>query len=916
MRRACAELRFAIANNELLPLVRTLNPSFQMKDAELTQLRDRALLAVPGTRHADFELDLRRSQTRELLMLRELFCGVHENHIVPVGETRIVALLRDQIRSLSVYNADLESRMTKFTVALTLRIDRRSVRVAKPLAYCPLDMLLRHAAADGWVMGMCVGDKPKVIQSAMKLGIDMLALDPDSPASVPDCSESRLEPASYDEVEDEIRHGMHFRVARWRVYRQYVVHREFKLTKLLSCGLQEGDWGVKRVHDEIEEGQLRCQRCEDKVNQMRAIIVSGDINEDADHQSEVEILRDDDNGTPSIAEEDTVIDYDVSDIEKEEDFDHKPSTTGGYQHFSSLGSHRSWDPFSICDNVEHNEKVYREYVVDRESKLAKLLSLGFQKGDRGVQRVHVEIEEGQLTRQRREEKVNQMRAIIACGDIDEDAGCQSEEEIPRDDNNDTPSIAKEDIVIDYDVSDIEKEEDFDHKPFTVYRQYVVDRESKLAKLLSRGFKEGDRGVKRVHDQIEEGQLKRQRCEDKVNQMRAIFAYGDIDEDADHQSEEEILRDDDKITPSVAEEDIVTDYDVSDIENHQSEEEVLTDDDNNTPFMAEEDIVTDYDVSDIKKEEDFDHKPSTGFDHSDLQSTVRQLQWVGETLLYLLVQVEVQATLRFVVTESQALSTVDGVEVLYGGLVDQMRAIIASRDIDEDADYQSEEEILRDGDNNTPSIFEEDIVTNYDASDIEDLQSEEEILRDDDNNTPSIAEKDIVTDDDFSDIEKEEDFDHKPSADADHQSEEEILRDNDNDTPSIVKEDIVTNYDVSDIEKEEDFDQTRSAEGDRGVKRVNDRIEKGQLKRQRCEDKVNQMRAIISSGDIDEDVDHQSEEEILRDNDNNTPSIVEEDIVIDYDVSDIEKEDDFDHEPSYDDNRDTNSYTTNSSNDNA
>ncbi|GBG65717.1 hypothetical protein CBR_g52312 [Chara braunii] len=59
----------------------------------------------------------------------------------------------------------------------------------------------------------------------------------------------------------------------------------------------------------------------------------------------------------------------------------------------------------------------------------------------------------------------------------------------------------------------------------------------------------------------------------------------------------------------------------------------------------------------------------GFDHSDLQSTIRQLQWVGETLLYRLVQAEVQAALKFVVTELQALSTIDE---LYGLLMDVRR----------------------------------------------------------------------------------------------------------------------------------------------------------------------------------------------------------------------------------------------------
>ncbi|GBG59793.1 hypothetical protein CBR_g54897 [Chara braunii] len=213
-----AALQFAVANNELLPLVRTLNLSLQMKDAELAQLRDRGLLPVPGNRHADFELDLRRSQTRELLMLRELFCGILENR-VPVGETRTVVVLRDQIQSLSVCNADLESRMTKLTVALALRIDRRPVRVPKPLPYCPPDILL-HVAFDGRVMAMCMRDRLRVIQSATEVGmlltveadrIDMLGLDPDSPTSVHERFDSRFEPPSYDELENEIRDRLNFR---------------------------------------------------------------------------------------------------------------------------------------------------------------------------------------------------------------------------------------------------------------------------------------------------------------------------------------------------------------------------------------------------------------------------------------------------------------------------------------------------------------------------------------------------------------------------------------------------------------------------------------------------------------------------------------------------------------------------------
>ncbi|GBG81891.1 hypothetical protein CBR_g34074 [Chara braunii] len=166
-------------------------------------------------------------ETRELLMLRELFCSILENR-VPVGETRTIAVLRDQIRSLSVRNADLESRRTELTVALALRIDRRPVRVPKPLPYCPPDILLHHAAADGRVMAMYMRDRPRVIQSATEVGIlltveadwiDMLGLDPDSPASVPEHSDSCFEPPSYDELEDEIRDRLDFRAARWRIRR-------------------------------------------------------------------------------------------------------------------------------------------------------------------------------------------------------------------------------------------------------------------------------------------------------------------------------------------------------------------------------------------------------------------------------------------------------------------------------------------------------------------------------------------------------------------------------------------------------------------------------------------------------------------------------------------------------------------------
>ncbi|GBG59173.1 hypothetical protein CBR_g32189 [Chara braunii] len=542
-----AALQFAVANNELLPLVRTLNLSLQIKDAELAQVRDRGLLTLPGNRHADFELDLRRSQTRELLMLCELFCGILHN-LAPVAERGTVAALHDQIRSLSVRNAELEIGMAELTVVLASRVDRRLVRVPKPLPYCPPDIAVDHVGADGRLMSMCMKDRPRVVRSATEVEVllsaeanrmDMLGLDPDSPASVPPPSESRFEPPSSDELEDEITDRLHFQAAHWR---GSLPTMEGPVPQPVH-GSAFGAWPYRDVNYDVHFYPLQSKSPSDF--EMRQ--VSGHEYRDADglrwsldellhllyiKQQEIDFLQ------RALADQQRVHDEQLVSLLQKVKMSRKEVV-------QILGdNHSGKKAFDRCDL----ESTIRQLQWVGETLLYRLVQAEVQAALKFVVTepqalCTIEVLYSLLTAARRE-----FEEFLATTFVQQTpAGTY---DITVQQASDIHRSARDPYSI---RNDAELNEE-------LCRQRIADRESKLARLLGRGFQEGDPKLERVRDQIEEAKEERQRYQDKVNEMQAIIDSGHINDDADYRSEREMLSEGDTDTSSsIPSEEIVTDY---------------------------------------------------------------------------------------------------------------------------------------------------------------------------------------------------------------------------------------------------------------------------------------------------------------------------------------------------------------------